>query len=273
MKIAYIGIDFLKAALEELLLQGCEVMEIFSCRTDNKTEFNTWIAAKAQELYVPFRLEPIELQDLKRLKEQGCEAVFCAGYYHRIPILPGFPMVNVHPAALPLGSGAWPMPVTILKGLKESGVTLHKLTEGMDMGDILAQKVFAVSEQENLESFMEKLDGGIHQLLAQVTPDFMGCYHRAKPQEDYAKEGEKREGEYWKCPKEKDWTVTPDMSPEQIDRIFRAFYGYECLFLHDAKKYELIKASVVNQKPAPGRFCFEIRNGYYITAEKVEKII
>ena len=51
------------------------------------------------------------------------------------------PMVNIHPALPPKGRGAWPMPVTLLEGLRESGITIHKMTDGFDEGDILPQKV------------------------------------------------------------------------------------------------------------------------------------
>ena len=164
------------------------------------------------------------------------------------------------------------MPVTILKGLGSSGVTLHRLTEELDMGEILAQETFPVLERENLESFMEKANAAIRVMLTRVMADFTGFYNRAKPQEEYAREGEPREGEYWPCPGEEDWTVTVSMEPEQIDRIFRAFYGYECIFIDGDRRYELIRASI-GRRPSPGQISFRTQSGHYITAEKVEEII
>ena len=47
MKIAYIGIDLFFPALKELEKQGCEILKIFNCKTDNITEFNTKIVGYA----------------------------------------------------------------------------------------------------------------------------------------------------------------------------------------------------------------------------------
>ena len=267
MKIAYIGIDILYTAMEALLDAGCEILEVFTCKTDNKTEFNIRVTARAKELNVPCSMDRIREENLRRLADKGCEAVFIAGYYYRIPILEGMPMVNVHPAYLPLGRGAWPMPVTIMKGLPESGVTLHKLTRGLDMGDILMQESFRVSDRENLEGFMEKADTCIRHMIPKLLADFRFIYENAEPQ---------GEGEYWACPVERDWTVSPDMTEEEIDRILRAFYGYECIWEEDGKKYELIKGRLIRQCPgegSPGKgmyFC--TRGGNFIVAEKIEEI-
>ena len=108
------------------------------------------------------------------------------------------------------------MPVTILKGLSTSGVTLHKMTEEMDMGDIILKKSFKVDVDENLRSFMQKVAQAIDELIPLLVSDFERLYSNAEPQGD---------GEYWAMPAEENWTVTPDMELQEIDRIFRAFYG------------------------------------------------
>jgi methionyl-tRNA formyltransferase len=262
LKVAYIGIDFLINTLHVLLKEKCEIIEIFTCKTDNKTEFNTEVIAMAAELGVPCQLEPIRREDLKRLKEKGVELIICAGYYHKVPIETFIPIVNVHPALLPIGRGAWPMPVTILKGLSTSGVTLHKMTEEMDMGDIILKKSFKVDVDENLRSFMKKVAQAIDELIPLLVSDFERLYSNAEPQGD---------GEYWAMPTEENWTVTPDMELQEIDRIFRAFYGYECIWKEEGKKYELIGARISNVKTEQG-ICFRKFKKKYIMAEQIMEI-
>lgn len=262
MRIAYIGIDFLSAALHALLESGCEVEEIFTCRTDNKTEFNTEIVAIAEQKGIPCKMDPITVEDLKRLEQKGVELILCAGYYHKVPIKSVIPLVNVHPALLPVGRGAWPMPVTILKGLSESGVTFHKMTEEMDRGDIILQKSFRVSRDEDLKSFMRKVSDAIREVIPVLLQDFNSLYRNALPQGD---------GEYWKMPTKEDWTVTPLMSLEEMDRIFRAFYGYECIWEENGRTYELIGARVQKEKPVRGRI-FRCISQCYITADEITEI-
>ncbi len=49
MKVAYIGLDLFYPALETLKKLGCEIVEIFTCETDNVTEFNQQICNFAKK--------------------------------------------------------------------------------------------------------------------------------------------------------------------------------------------------------------------------------
>ena len=40
------------------------------------------------------------------------------------------------------------MPVTLLEGLRESGITIHKMTDDFDEGDILSQKAVPVMPED-----------------------------------------------------------------------------------------------------------------------------
>ena len=260
MKIAYIGIDILYATMESLLYAGCEILEIFTCETDNKTEFNKKVIKKAEELGISYQLRKITKDDIRRLIKKGCEAIFCAGYYYKIPVLEEIPMINVHPAYLPEGRGAWPMPVAILNKKIKSGVTLHKITEKLDAGDILLQEAFILSEDEDLQTFMIKIETAIVHLISKLMKDFEAIYTMAVPQE---------EGEYWDCPTKKDWMIRSEMSDEKIDRILRAFYGYECIWEEDGKQYELIKARLVKEYPIEKSF-FCTKEGSFVIAEEIE---
>ena len=51
-----------------------------------------------------------------------------------------FPIVNLHPSLLPIGRGADPIPWAIIEG-HEVGVTIHKVDEGLDTGNVIAQRI------------------------------------------------------------------------------------------------------------------------------------
>ena len=95
---------------------------------------------------------------------------------------PEFKGVNVHPALLPIGRGAWPYPCTILKGLKKDGVTLHKIAEGFDTGDILLQASYKVSSRETLDTLTKKSQKLGIRLVKKLLADFNGFWDNAKPQ-------------------------------------------------------------------------------------------
>lgn len=229
MKIAYLGFDLLYPCLEALENAGCFVMEVFTCDTDNKYEFNIRTKAFAEKRNIPCHINRITLDDIHRLKKEGCEAIFCAAYYHKVPIDHSLPIVNVHPAMLPVGRGPWPMPVTILRGLPKSGVTLHKMENELDAGDILAQEEFDVLPCDNLETMTEKICEIGARLCTQTVNNFDTYWKEAKPQGEY---------EYWSEPEKEEYTITPDTTPEKADRILRAFFEFEC-YLHVSDDSEI----------------------------------
>lgn len=257
MKIAYVGIDLLHPVLLSALQEGCRVLRIFTCRTDNVTEFNTEVLRTAQAYKIPCTLDRLTEQDLVRLEQEGCELLVCAGYYYRLPISARFPMVNFHPSPLPTGRGAWPMPIILLRGLPYGGITMHKMSDGFDTGDILLRESFAIRKEETLKSYMEQVHKRIPGMVRRLVHELPDLLARAVPQ---------GEGEYWPMPTEADWTVDPSMEVSQADRILRAFYGYECIYRAPGKRTELIGGRAVggeNQgQPFPVR-------GGYIQAERV----
>lgn len=263
MKVAYVGIDILYPALASLFETGCEIIRIHTCRTDNVTEFNTKTVAFAREHDIPLQMDKVTMDDLYDLLANGCEFVLVGGYYYKIPIIEELPIVNIHPALLPYGRGAWPSPVTILKGLKESGITFHQMTEAMDQGDILLQKKIPVYPEDDLITLTERIHGCIPNMVKKLVSDFDRLWENAHPQEGYA--------EYWAMPDEKDWTIKSDMSFAEADLILRAFMGYECIYIDEktGMKTEFIGARA--HKGIPGensvRTTWPITDGY-ITCER-----
>lgn len=231
MKIAYIGIDLLYPALPALAGAGCDIAEVFTCDTDNETEFNLKVTAFAQAHGVPCTTRRMTREDIARLKEKGCKAAVCGGYYYRLPVDPEFPMVNIHPALLPIGRGAWPMPLVILRGMKETGITLHRVAEGFDEGDILLQERVAVSPRDDLGSLMDKLTAPLPGMMETLVRRFDALLANARPQ---------GEGEYWPCPDERDYPITPGTAYADADRILRAFYGYRCIYQDGEKRWAVI---------------------------------
>jgi len=258
MKIAYIGIDLMFPVLEKLVACGCEVLEIFTCKTDNFTEFNTKITAYAAKNGIRLTDERITVNDFDRLKSNGCEAAFCAGYYHKIPVYKDIPTVNIHPSLLPHGKGSWPMPYYILEGKNEGGITVHKVAEGFDTGDILLQKSFALTSTDNLETYMDKAVSALCEDIEFIVKDFHKLYDNANPQGD---------GCYLKAPSEEMYTVTESTACCDADRIFRAFYGYECYYKSGNKCLILIKPyAVKNDKYVQNDRCiaFSLSDGYAV---------
>lgn len=67
---------------------------------------------------------------------------------------------NVHPGLLPKYRGCVPTYWAILNGESVSGVTLHRMTEGIDDGDIVAQREIVINELSGAELHAESMKIG-----------------------------------------------------------------------------------------------------------------
>lgn len=71
--------------------------------------------------------------------------------------IPKIASIGVHPSLLPLYRGPAPINWAFLKGDKETGVTIFKMDEGIDTGDIISQKAISISDSDNTYTLCEKL--------------------------------------------------------------------------------------------------------------------
>ena len=81
-------------------------------------------------------------------------STFCKRWRHKI--------INVHPSLLPKYSGGMDMNIheqVIKNGDKESGCTIHFVTEELDRGPILIQKKCKVNTNETPETLKVKVQG------------------------------------------------------------------------------------------------------------------
>ena len=252
MKIAYIGIDLLYPALPALYDRGCDILKIFTCRTDNVTEFNIKITEFAGLHGIPITMERISLADLKILEDMGCELIVSAGYYYMIPVDTKIKMINIHPTMLPTGRGAWPMPRLIMDGYKEGGVTFHKIIKEADAGDIVLQRCFNIDKNENHKTYMNKVHLLLDDMVDELLDKLDELYNNALPQ---------GEGSYFADMVQEDYTVEESMTVQEADVILRAFYGYECIYRSREGVYEIIEA-YATYGLREGKNVFKLKDGY-----------
>jgi len=78
--------------------------------------------------------------------------------------------VNVHASLLPKYRGAAPVQWAILNGEKETGISIFKLAETLDTGDIIAQKKVSIDEEDTSSTLTSKLfDVGAKLLVETVS--------------------------------------------------------------------------------------------------------
>lgn len=65
--------------------------------------------------------------------------------------------INVHGSLLPLHRGAAPIQWSVIKGDKEVGVTIMRMDEGMDTGDVLLQASITSAPEETAGTLFDKM--------------------------------------------------------------------------------------------------------------------
>jgi len=66
--------------------------------------------------------------------------------------------IGMHPTLLPIGRGRAAIPWAIIKGLDMTGVTMFKLDEGVDTGEIIGQGVIEIHEKTTATDLYKKVD-------------------------------------------------------------------------------------------------------------------
>lgn len=158
-------------------IEGAIVL-VFSDRTD------AYVLERAKSLQIPVRsFSPkqftnkveYEKEILKELKAKEVELLVLAGYMRLIgpTLLNAYPnrILNIHPALLPEYPGLHGIRDAFEAGVKQTGVTVHYVDNGVDTGPILAQKRVNIEENETLASLELKIHQAEHQLYPEVIQD------------------------------------------------------------------------------------------------------
>jgi methionyl-tRNA formyltransferase len=76
---------------------------------------------------------------------------------NKIIKIPKLGVIGSHPTELPKFRGRAPIPWSIIKKLKESALTFFYIDEGIDHGDIIDQRKFIISNEDDATSIYEKV--------------------------------------------------------------------------------------------------------------------
>lgn len=87
-----------------------------------------------------------------RAAEPELAAVCAFGQLISEPLLSELEMLNVHPSLLPRWRGAAPIERALMAGDRETGVSIMRLTAGLDSGPVALQERVAISSDEDFGS-------------------------------------------------------------------------------------------------------------------------
>lgn len=212
MKIVYFGFNALSSCLDYLIQSQHDVVAVY-CESNSPHTSQIIELAESNNIKLVFD-KPTE-KALKELINNGVDCFICAEYPHKIPLTDQVEFaLNIHPTLLPEGRGKTPVPWLILKYPQHSGITLHKMDEIIDNGDVLTQQIIEVAENETFDSLMAKMFILAPQLLDQVLTDLPNFYQNSE-QQTHSSE--------WPSINIEQQTIDWNMNVKEINLRLRAF--------------------------------------------------
>jgi len=205
MRIILFGFTGLgNAVLRGLLKQETsEVKSVFTRKYENPYPFykeeqiQDLCKSEGIKFYNDKSVNSDEVYEL--LKSDLPELIIVASFSQiiskRIIELPSKGIINFHTSLLPKYRGPFPDQAVLLNGEKETGVTVHYLTEDLDSGNILLQRKLEISESDNYCGLKKKLAELSESMTDEVIRIFSG---NARVEGEIQNE---REATFYKKPK------------------------------------------------------------------------
>ncbi|WP_022852146.1 methionyl-tRNA formyltransferase [Limisalsivibrio acetivorans] len=138
--------------------------------------------SNAQLIIQPKYNTPDYTEFSRRVQECGADVLICNSYSMLIrgDILElfGGRAYNVHYALLPLNRGPNPVQWAIIRDESVTGVTIHRMSEGFDEGEIISSAREEIRETDTWVSLNERLKQRAFDLLSRTVPALL----REKPE-------------------------------------------------------------------------------------------
>ena len=170
MRIVFMGTpDFAVNTLDAIYQAGHEIVLVVTQPDKPKgrsgalqmSDVKKYAAEHGLEVFQPVRIR--EEESAERLRECGCELIVVAAFGQiltkEILDMPKYGCINVHASLLPRLRGASPIQTAILEGDRETGVTIQRMGEGLDTGDIISARSIPIEASDTGGSLFDKLAG------------------------------------------------------------------------------------------------------------------
>ncbi len=168
--------------------------------------------------------------------------------------LPPRGCINVHASLLPRWRGAAPVAAAIRAGDTETGVTLMKMDEGLDTGDIIRARAIPIRADHTRATLTAELAELGATLLIETLPDWLAGNITPQPQDDalatFAPRIKKEAGR-----------INWQQSAAEIERLTRAFNPWPGAFtLWNDIRIKILSAAVTENSPVEPGVVFKLND-------------
>ena len=195
MRTVYLGTSSFAAAVLRRLADSPHRPQLVVTRPDRPRGRGRRLAAPpvadtARELGIKLHQPESVNGDEARSRIAAAEpqtVIVCAfGALIKEPLLSDYPMLNVHPSLLPRWRGAAPVERAIMAGDERTGVSIMRLTAGLDSGPVCLTEGEAIGPQDTYGTLAERLQGLGGELLVRALDEQPGFAEQDEAGATYA---------------------------------------------------------------------------------------
>jgi methionyl-tRNA formyltransferase len=193
---------------------------------------------------------------IEALKEHEIDWLFIIGWSQiakkEVLETPTKGCIGMHPTLLPVGRGRAAIPWAILKGLKQTGVTMFKLDEGVDTGDIIGQGTIDLDNNITATELYKKVEDMHITLISKYWDDIVNDSITLIEQDE-------TKATEWPGRKPEDGEIFNNMTTDEADKLVRAVtHPYPGAFYKDKDKTIRIWSAKIDVHKGE----IKLKNGY-----------
>lgn len=258
MKIIFFGSDNFGIPSLEMLKRNFEVVCVVTSPDKPKgrglkispTPVKEWAIANGINVYQPERFEESFIDKIKKILP---DLIVLISYGKILPSsilkIPKIASINVHPSLLPKYRGPAPIEWALINGETKTGITIIKMDENIDTGQIIIQKEVEISPFDNAFTLKNRLSFLASDLL------YEGIKIVKQGGKTYPQKGEIS---YARKLKKEDGLIKWDSTAEKIHNLVRGVIiwptAYTYLSTNSTKKLvKIYKTEIGNKKGKFGK--------------------
>jgi methionyl-tRNA formyltransferase len=195
LRTVFLGTSAFAAAVLERLAQTPHRPSLVATRPDRPAGRGRRLTAPpvavtarelGLELFQPDSVNSDEARERIAAARPDVVAVCAFGALIKEPLLSDFEMLNVHPSLLPRWRGAAPVERAIIAGDEQTGVSIMRVTAGLDSGPVCLAEAEPIHPEDDYGTLATRLEALGARLLVRVLDERPECVEQDEAGATYA---------------------------------------------------------------------------------------